>query len=76
MSVPLFSSRGALVWRFILVEEPCLLPCALGDIHETILLVAGEIVLPGKVADIFRAVSSNFASADFRKIKTYNFQKS
>ena len=23
-----------------------------------------------------RAVSSNFASADFRKIKTYNFQKS
>ena len=23
-----------------------------------------------------RSVSSNFASADFRKIKTYNFQKS
>lgn len=29
-----------------------------------------------KKSEIDKCVSSNFASADFRKIKTYNFQKS
>ena len=28
------------------------------------------------IVDSINNVSSNFASADFRKIKTYNFQKS
>ena len=46
--------------------------------RETQIIATGEIAasIRKKVKVKKGAVSSNFASADFRKIKTYNFQKS